>query len=97
MTSYVGGASYVAPADAFVLAAMCLPHTFTVDVEPTRVLVFAAPSGFEQFALDLGHPAVSDPPPVDLAMPAPDILGPVAERYGIEVVEPPRRVAHPEG
>jgi hypothetical protein len=29
-------------------------------------------------------------------MPGPDVLGPVAERYGIEVVGPPRRVTHPD-
>ena len=49
----------------------------------------------EQFALDLGVPATSDAPPPALAMPDPGVLGPVAERFGIEVVGPPWRVAHP--
>jgi mannose-6-phosphate isomerase-like protein (cupin superfamily) len=95
MTFYVGDDQLTATSGAFVLAPMGLPHTFTVDVEPSRVLVFATPSGFEHFALELGSPASSDVPPADLAVPGPDVLGPVAERYGIEVVGPPRRASHP--
>lgn len=76
----------------FVYAPRGIPHAFTVAVEPTRVLVFASPAGFERFALDLGHPATDDTPPDDLVVPAPDVLGPVADGYGIEVVGPPRRL-----
>ena len=53
------------------------------------MLVLASPAGFEHFALELGQPADSDTPRAGLAMPAPEVLGPVAERYGIEVVGPP--------
>jgi len=91
MTFYVGDDTMTATAGAFVFAPRGIPHTFTVDVEPTRVLVFAAPAGFERFALELGGNAISDMPPPGLAVPDPDVLGPVAERYGIEVVGPPRR------
>jgi hypothetical protein len=76
---------------------MDLPHTFTVDVEPTRVLVLAAPAGFEHFALELGAAATSDEPPADLVVPPPEVLGPIGQRFGIEVVGPPRRISHPEG
>jgi len=96
MTFHVDGQAYEADAGTFVLAPQGLPHTFTVDVEPTRVLVFAAPSGFEHFALELGTPASSDAMPDGLAMPTPDVLGAVGERYGIEVVGPPWRVLHPD-
>lgn len=75
MTFYVDDEAYTARSGAFVIAPMGRPHTFTVDVEPTRVLVFAAPSGFEHFALELGSPAVSDVPPAGLAMPGPEVLG----------------------
>ncbi len=91
MTFYVGDDTMTATAGTFVFAPRGIPHTFTVDVEPTRVLVFAAPAGFERFALELGGDATSDVPPPGLAVPGPDVLGPVAERYGIEVVGPPRR------
>jgi mannose-6-phosphate isomerase-like protein (cupin superfamily) len=91
MTFYVGDQSLEATAGCFAFAPRGIPHTFTVDVEPTRVLVFASPAGFEHFAVELGTPATADEPPAHLAMPTPDVLGPVAERYGIEVVGPPRR------
>jgi mannose-6-phosphate isomerase-like protein (cupin superfamily) len=91
MTFYVGDQTFEARSGSFVYAPRGIPHTFTVDVEPTRVLVFASPAGFEHFAMELGEPAASDDRPSDLASPAPDVLGPVAERYGIEVVGPPVR------
>jgi len=91
LTFYVGDQELAAPSGSFVFAPRGIPHTFTVDVEPTRVLVFASPAGFERFALELGQEAVSDEPPPGLAMPSPEVLGPVAQRYGIEVVGPPRR------
>jgi mannose-6-phosphate isomerase-like protein (cupin superfamily) len=95
MTFHIGEAAYRATTGAFVFAPRGIAHTFTVDVEPTRVLVLASPSGFEHFALELGEPAINDRAPADLAVPGPEVLGPVAERYGIEVVGPPHRVAHP--
>jgi quercetin dioxygenase-like cupin family protein len=91
MTFYVGDDTMTATAGTFVFAPRGIPHTFTVDIEPTRVLVFAAPAGFERFALELGAEATSDVPPPGLAVPGPDVLGPVAERYGIDVIGPPRR------
>lgn len=93
MTFYVGDDVLEARTGSFVFAPRGIPHTFTVDTEPTRVLVLASPAGFERFALELGQSAVSDFPPPGLAVPHPDVLGPVAERYGIEVVGPPRRAS----
>jgi hypothetical protein len=61
-------------------------------VEPTRVLVLATPAGFEAFEAELGVPALSETPPDDLVMPSPDVLGPIAQRFGIEVVGPPMRM-----
>ncbi|MGH2473613.1 MAG: quercetin 2,3-dioxygenase [Candidatus Limnocylindria bacterium] len=91
MTFYVGDDVLEAREGSFVYAPRGIAHTFTVDVEPTRVLVFASPAGFERFAMELGDPATTDEPPVGLAVPSPDVLAPVAERYGIEVIGPPRR------
>jgi len=92
MTFHVAEEQLVAFAGDLVFAPRGLPHAFTVDVEPTRVLVLATPAGFEHFALELGVPATSEVPPADLGLPPPEILGPIAERYGIEVVGPPIRV-----
>jgi hypothetical protein len=47
--------------------------------------------GFEHFALELGEQARDGTPPAELAVPGPEVLGPVADRYGIEVVGPPAR------
>ena len=91
MTFYVGDEVLQATAGCFTYAPRGIPHTFTVDVEPTRVLVFATPAGFEHFALEMGEPARDDTPPAGLVVPSPEVLGPVAERYGIEVVGPPYR------
>ena len=88
MTFYVGDEVLEATSGCFVYAPRGIPHTFTVDREPTRVLVFASPTGFEHFALELGDEAADDTPPADLSVPHPEVLGPVAERYGIEVVGP---------
>ena len=92
ITFHVGDDILVARRGSFAFAPMGVPHGFTVDAEPTRVLVFASPAGFERFAADLGVPASGDDPPAGLSVPDPDQLGPVAERYGIEVVGPPVRI-----
>ena len=91
MTFYVAEQVLEATPGTFVYAPRGIPHTFTVDVEPTRVLVFGSPAGFEHMAEELGVPALSDEPPTVLPLPSPEVLGPVSERYGIEVVGPPRR------
>jgi quercetin dioxygenase-like cupin family protein len=93
MTLQVGGDRLMATAGCFAFAPKGIPHAFTVDVEPTRVLVMATPAGFEQFANDLGIPATGTVPAGTLEVPPPEVLGPIAERYGIEVVGPPLRVA----
>jgi mannose-6-phosphate isomerase-like protein (cupin superfamily) len=91
LTFHVADEVLEAGVGSFVFGPRGVAHTFTVDVEPSRVLVFASPAGFERFALDLGHPASGDDPPSGLSLPTPEVLGPVAERYGIEVVGPPVR------
>jgi mannose-6-phosphate isomerase-like protein (cupin superfamily) len=92
MTLYVGDQQLVVPSGSFAFAPRGLAHSFTVDIEPTRVLVFATPAGFEHFAAELGVPAESETPPADLSVPPPEVLGPVGERYGIQVVGPPIRM-----
>ena len=72
MTFYVGDAVIEAIAGCFAFAPRGIPHTFTVDVEPTRVLVFASSAGFEHFALKLREQARGDTPPAGLAIPGPE-------------------------
>jgi mannose-6-phosphate isomerase-like protein (cupin superfamily) len=96
MTFHVADAAHVAASGTFVYAPKGLPHTFTVDVEPTKVLLIASPAGFEGFARELGIPADDPARTTAPDLPSPDALAPIAERYGIEVVGPPWRIAHPE-
>ncbi|MEV0272581.1 quercetin 2,3-dioxygenase [Hamadaea sp. NPDC050747] len=73
----------------FVLLPARLPHTFIVEAgEPLRTLQITTPSGFEQFAGDVGQPATTrqlpDPGPID-----PAALGHAATRHAIELLGPP--------
>ena len=95
MTFRVADTTMVATAGCFAFAPRGLPHAFTVDEEPSRVLVITTPAGFEGFAAELGVPALSETPPEDLVLPTPEVLGTIAARYGIEVVGPPLRVERP--
>ena len=86
-TSDTGGRFALVEAIAFRTTEPSL-HIHHREDEAWRL---TAPAGFESFAADLGVPATSVEPPADLILPAPDVLGPIAERYGIEVVGPPLR------
>lgn len=73
----------------FVLLPVGLPHTFVVDSgEPLRCLQITTPSGFEDFAADIGAPArerrLPTPGPLD-----PTALGHAAARHHIEILGPP--------
>jgi quercetin dioxygenase-like cupin family protein len=74
LTFYVADQVIEADAGSFVFAQRGIPQTFTVDTEPSRVLVFASPSGFEQFAVELGVPGLAGQMPSHLAMPSPEVF-----------------------
>ena len=93
LSFHVGDDVLTAGAGSLAFAPMGIPHTFTVDIEPSRILVITSPSGFEGFVFDLGVPATSDEPPAGLSLPPREVILPVAERYGIEIVGPTIRAA----
>ncbi|MBC3194174.1 quercetin 2,3-dioxygenase [Pseudonocardia sp. C8] len=72
----------------FVLLPAGEPHTFVVGSEPLRTLQITTPSGFEEFAAEVGEPArerrLPEPGPID-----PVALGHAAHRHGIELLGPP--------
>ncbi|MHC3475392.1 cupin domain-containing protein [Streptomyces sp. 7R007] len=73
----------------FVLLPVGLPHAFVVgSEEPLRCLQITTPSGFEDFATDVGTPAgehrLPDPAPFD-----PATLSHAAARHHIEILGPP--------
>ena len=88
LSLHVGETVLTAPAGALAFGPMGIPHTFTVDIEPSRILVITSPSGFEGFIFDLGVPATDDEPPAGLSLPPREVILPIAERYGIEIVGP---------
>jgi mannose-6-phosphate isomerase-like protein (cupin superfamily) len=83
------GDTFSAGPGDFVLLPVRLPHTFIVGTdEPLRSLQITTPSGFEQFAAEVGEPArarrLPDPGPID-----PAALGHIAARHSIELLGPP--------
>ncbi|MGW2343352.1 cupin domain-containing protein [Streptomyces sp. NPDC001661] len=83
------GEELAAGAGDFVLLPVGLPHTFVVGAEePLRCLQITTPSGFEEFASDVGAPATErrlpSPGPFD-----PAALGHAAARHHIEILGPP--------
>jgi quercetin dioxygenase-like cupin family protein len=83
------GETFSAGPGDFVLLPAQLPHTFIVGPdEPLRALQITTPSGFEQFAAEVGEPAqarrLPDPGTID-----PAALGDAAARHSIELLGPP--------
>lgn len=88
LSFHVGDLVLTAGAGSLAFAPMGIPHTFTVDIEPSRILVITSPSGFEGFVFDLGVPAPTDVPPPGLGLAPPEVIRPIAQKYGIEIVGP---------
>jgi quercetin dioxygenase-like cupin family protein len=87
LTFHVGDLVIEAVPGTFAFAPRDIPHRFTVDVEPTRVLVTTSPGGnFEKFVEAAGVPVESSrgPLPID-----PPKLIELSEKYGIELLGPP--------
>lgn len=96
LTFHVGGERLTAASGALAFAPRGIAHAFTVDVEPSRVLVLTSPAGFEAFVRARGVPAVGDVPPPGLAPPDSSEAREIQERFGIEIIGPPRRISHPD-
>jgi mannose-6-phosphate isomerase-like protein (cupin superfamily) len=84
-----GGQDLSAGPGDFVLLPVGLAHTFVVGPdEPLHVLQITTPSGFDQFAAEVGEPArqrrLPDPAPAD-----PAALGHAAARHRVEILGPP--------
>lgn len=85
LTFSLAGRAVTAQPGDFVLGPRGVPHTYTVDSGPARLLFLFAPAGFEGFIRESGVPAAErDLPPADVR-PDMDVLTALAVKYGIEI------------
>jgi quercetin dioxygenase-like cupin family protein len=93
MTFYVGDQVIKAHPGSYLFGPRDVPHAFTVDSGPGRLLFVLSPAGFEGLIRELGEPArsLTVPPqpeeePDEAEMERMDGIG---ARYGAETVGPP--------
>jgi mannose-6-phosphate isomerase-like protein (cupin superfamily) len=87
LTFHVGDLVLEALPGTFVFAPKDIPHRFSVDVEPTRVLVITSPGGgFEKVVEEGGLPIERSQGPVP---PDPEKLMELSKKYGFELLGPP--------
>ncbi len=87
LTFFVGDQVLEAVPGTFVFAPKDIPHRFSVDVEPTRVLVITSPGGgFEKMVEEGGLAVGTSDGPVP---PDPAKLMELAEKYRFEILGPP--------
>lgn len=86
LTFSVAGETVKARAGDFLLGPRGVPHTYTVDTGPARLLFLFAPAGFEGFIRETGEAAAAPVMPPAHVRSSPDILAAVAPKYGIEIL-----------
>lgn len=88
VTYYVGEEAIDASPGTYVYAPRGIQHTFSLKTEQAKVLVFAYPSGFENFVKELSVPLPESMPPIPIGPPSPEDvqkLISIAAQYGIEI------------
>ena len=93
LTFYVGEQTIKAQPGSFLFGPKDVPHAFTVDRGPARLLFVLSPAGMEGLIREMGEPArsLSIPPqpeeePAEAEM---ERLMAIAARYGGEILGPP--------
>ena len=93
LTFYVGDQTTKAHPGSFLFGPKDVPHAFTVDSGPARLLFVLSPSGFEGLIREMGEPARSlTVPPQPEAPPDPaemQQMAAIGARYGAEQLGPP--------
>ena len=94
MTFYVGEQTIKAQPGSFLFGPKDVPHAFTVDSGPARLLFVFSPAGLEAGIREMGEPARSlsvppqpEEPPDEAEM---ERLAAIGARYGAEILGPPR-------
>jgi quercetin dioxygenase-like cupin family protein len=90
LTFEVGEETIKASPGSFVLGPKDIPHRYTVDSGPARILFVLSPAGFEDFIYATSEPAKEctlPPPPEGLPDEAEmEQLGALARQYGAELL-----------
>jgi quercetin dioxygenase-like cupin family protein len=95
MTFYVGDQTIKARPGSFLFGPKDVPHAFSVDSGPARLLFVLSPAGMEGAIREMGEPAkeLSIPPPQEEPPDESEMrrLMAIADRYGAEMLGPPPR------
>jgi len=93
LTFYVGHQTIKARPGSFLFGPKDVPHAFTVDSGPARLLFVLSPAGFEDLVRDMGEPARSltvppqpETPPSEAEM---QQMAAIAAQHGNEILGPP--------
>jgi len=93
MTFYVGDQKIKAQPGSYLFGPKDVPHAFTVDSGPARLLFVFSPGGLEGLVREMGEPAGSlavllqpEGPPDEAEM---ERMAAIAARYGAEILGPP--------
>jgi quercetin dioxygenase-like cupin family protein len=93
MTFYVGEQTIKAQPGSFLFGPKDVPHAFTVDRGPARLLFVLSPAGMEGLIREMGEPARTlsippqpEEPPDEAEM---EQMMAIAARYGGEILGPP--------
>jgi mannose-6-phosphate isomerase-like protein (cupin superfamily) len=93
LTFYVGDQTIKARPGSFLFGPKDVPHAFTVDSGPARLLFLLSPAGMEGLIKEMGEPArsVSIPPQPEAPPDEADMqqMAAIGARYGAELLGPP--------
>ena len=101
MTFYVGEETYKAGPGSFIFGPKDVPHTYTVDSGPAKLLFVLSPAGFEGFIEAVSEPAKArtlpppqpETPPAEAAPEEAEMedfdFAALEARYGCEILGPP--------
>ena len=93
MTFYVGDRTIKARPGSYLFGPKDVPHAFTVDSGPARLLFVFTPAGWEGLIGETGEPAraLTVPPQPDEEPDEAEMeqMAAIAARYGVEVLGPP--------
>ena len=93
MTFYVGEQTIKARPGSYLFGPKDVPHAFTVDSGPAKLLFVFSPAGLEAGIREMGEPARSLTVPPQLEEPPDEAemerLAAIGARYGAEILGPP--------